>query len=93
MKSIIKKLINKETVTYLVFGVLTTVVALGTFFGVLWIGTFFFHDEMGNPTNGLRLFANILKWIFAVLVSFYTNKKWVFFDETKVTKHCELFNF
>lgn len=85
----IKELIKKyeEIIRYLVFGVITTVVALGTFFGVLWIGTFFFHDEMGNPTNGLRLFANILKWIFAVLVSFYTNKKWVFFDEAKGAKN------
>lgn len=81
----IKELFKKyeEIIRYLLFGALTTVVSLGTFFTVLWIGTFFFHDEAGDPTNGLRLFANILKWIFAVLVSFYTNKKWVFFNEEK----------
>ncbi len=85
----IKELLKKyeEIIRYLVFGVLTTVVALGTFFGVLWVGTFFFHDDMGNPTNALRAFANVLKWIFAVLVSFYTNKKWVFFDEAKGAKN------
>lgn len=85
LKELIKK--YEEIIRYLVFGVITTVVSLGTFFGVLWIGTFFFHDEMGNPTNGLRLFANILKWIFAVIVSFYTNKKWVFFDKAKGSKN------
>ena len=84
----IKELLKKyeEIIRYVVFGLITSVVALGTFFTVLWIGTFFFHDEAGNPTNGLRLFANILKWIFAVLVSLYTNKKWVFFDKAKEKK-------
>lgn len=84
----IKELCKKyeEIIRYFIFGIITTVVALGSFFLILYVGKIFFHDANGEPTNALRLVANVLKWIFAVLVSFYTNKKWVFFDKEKDKK-------
>ncbi len=56
----------KEIITYIIFGVLTTVVSMGTYF----LFTRLFHlDEM---------IANNLSWIFAVAFAFVTNKFFVF---------------
>lgn len=56
----------KEIITYIFFGVLTTVVSMGTYF----IFTRLFHlDEM---------IANNLSWVFAVAFAFVTNKFFVF---------------
>lgn len=61
------KKINKELVSYLVFGVLTTLVSIVTF-------------EVANLIlgQGLYLVSNIISWIFAVTFAFVTNKLWVF---------------
>ena len=61
------KKINKELVSYLVFGVLTTLVSIVTF-------------EVANLILGqdLYLLSNIISWIFAVTFAFVTNKLWVF---------------
>ena len=79
-----KKDLNKtsrEIISYLIFGVLTTAVSMATYFGILWIGKGILHI---GPDEGrfyyVRLVAEILQWIFAVLFAFFTNKKWVFTD-------------
>lgn len=61
------KKISKELVSYLVFGVLTTLVSIVTF-------------EVANLILGqaLYLLSNIISWIFAVTFAFVTNKLWVF---------------
>ena len=61
------KKINKELVSYLVFGLLTTLVSIVTF-------------EVANLILGqeLYLLSNIISWIFAVTFAFVTNKLWVF---------------
>ena len=71
MKSIIKKLINKETVTYLVFGVLTTVVNFTVFKG---------FDLLFTKTVevDLVLLTNIIAWVVSVAFAFVTNKLFVF---------------
>ncbi len=71
MKSIIKKLINKETVTYLVFGVLTTVVNFAVFKG---------FDLLFTKTVevDLVLLTNIIAWVVSVAFAFVTNKLFVF---------------
>lgn len=61
-----KKIFNKETVTYLIFGVMTTVVNYGVFF-------LFYNIASLKSTV-----ANILSFIAAVLFSFVTNKLFVF---------------
>lgn len=77
----------REIVMYLVFGVLTTLVGMGSYFIILKIGSALgFSDENGDPTYGLRLAAQILQWLLAVLFAFYTNRKWVFDGADKSAK-------
>lgn len=71
----------KEIILYLVFGALTTAVSMATYFGILWLGEAILTI---NPSESkfyyVRIVAEILQWIFAVLFAFFTNKKWVFTD-------------
>ena len=61
----------KEVVMYLIFGVLTTIVSLVSYY-LLTITIF-------NPDNAILLqVANILSWIISVLFAYITNRKYVF---------------
>lgn len=69
----------REIAVYLLFGVLTTVVSMGTYFGVLFIGEeLLFISPDDKIFNVVRVVAEILQWVLAVLFAFFTNKKWVF---------------
>ena len=86
----------REIVMYLIFGVLTTLVGMGSYFIILNTGTALgFADESGDPTYALRLTAQILQWVLAVLFAFYTNRKWVFDAASKNAKpiHVQLVEF
>ena len=61
----IKKLLNYETISYLICGVLTTLIGFGSF--VLFVYTGF-----GTAT------ANALSTVLAVLFAFFANKVFVF---------------
>ena len=64
----------KEIINYLVVGVLTTVVSLGTYYGCVL--TFL------NPENALQLqIANIISWIAAVAFAYFANRRFVFESE------------
>ncbi len=67
IKALFKKLVNKETVTYIIFGVLTTLVNLVVFKGcdVLFKGEHY-------------LVSNSVAWIAAVAFAYVTNKLFVF---------------
>lgn len=71
LKAIIKKVINKETVLYIVFGVLTTLVNFVAFklFTVLF-------DSVSSGI-GVHI-SNILAWVIAVAFAYVTNKLFVF---------------
>ena len=61
----------KEVVNYLVVGVLTTVVSIGSY--MIMTHTFL------NPDDGFQLqVANVLSWILAVAFAYVTNRKFVF---------------
>ena len=61
----------KEVIMYLIFGVLTTVVSLVSYY-LLTITVL-------NPESGLQLqIANILSWILSVAFAYITNRKYVF---------------
>ena len=61
----------KEVVMYLIFGVLTTIVSLVSYY-LLTITIF-------NPNNAILLqVANVLSWIISVLFAYITNRKYVF---------------
>lgn len=81
----------KEIIMYLIFGVLTTLVGMGSYFLILKAGIALgFADDAGEPTNALRLTAQVLQWVLAVLFAFYTNRKWVFEGAEKSTKSLPL---
>ena len=64
----IKKLLNKETLLYLVFGVATTVVNYVVF-------TLFYNVLFQNDNS---LTANLIAFIVAVVFAFVVNKRYVF---------------
>lgn len=56
----------KELILYTIFGNLTFVISIGSY-------------ALFNIAFGINeLIANALAWVFAVLFSYVTNKKWVF---------------
>ena len=71
MKHLLKILVNKETISYLIVGLLTTVVSLAVYYGLVL--------TILDPNNALQLqIANILSWIAAVTFAYFTNRKYVF---------------
>ena len=71
----IKKILTKEVILYIIFGILTTVVNLGMFYVL---------------TNFAKIdenISNILAIITSVIVAYFTNKDMVF--HTKATKFSE----
>ena len=77
MKNLFKK--HREIITYIFFGVITTLVSWCVYFGILLVAE---HIGEISPSetrfNAVRLAAQILQWVAGVLVAFFTNKKWVF---------------
>jgi putative flippase GtrA len=66
----------KEIINYLIFGVLTTVVSLATYY--LLVLTIL------NPNNPLELqIANIISWITCVTFAYITNRIYVFNSKNK----------
>ena len=88
----------REIIMYLIFGVLTTVVGIGTY---TLIFIFAEHglkldlSDKGTPIYlTVYLSAQILHWIAAVLFAFFTNKKWVFTEadqEVSTLKQLRIF--
>ena len=66
MKEKMKKILNKETILYIIFGVITTIVDFVAF------AIFHYVFEMNE------IFANTLAWFIAVIVAYITNKIYVF---------------
>lgn len=61
----------KEIFLYLLFGILTTIVALGVYYALVF--------TILNPENAFELqISNVISWIFAVFFAYFTNRKWVF---------------
>ncbi len=64
---LLKKYLNKETISYLIFGVLTTVVN--------WIAFFLLYRDGAGIG---KLLANNIAWAISVLFAYITNKLFVF---------------
>ena len=76
MKELIKKVINKETILYLLFGILTTLVNLGVKYALLF--------TVLNADNPFELQVSIIiSWIVACLFAYITNRIWVFESKSK----------
>lgn len=66
----------KEIIMYLIFGVLTTVVSLATYY-LLTI-------SLLDPNKAIELqIANIISWIISVTFAYFTNRKYVFESKNK----------
>ena len=75
MKELIKKVLNREVILYLVFGVLTTIVSLGTKYLLLF--TIF------DASNPVQLQTSVVaSWIVACIFAYVTNRIWVFKSKT-----------
>lgn len=61
---------NKEIILYFIFGVVTTLVNIFLF----WL--------LSDIAGIFYLIANILAWLGAVAVAFFTNKYWVFHSKS-----------
>lgn len=65
-KKLFDKFFNRETLSYVFFGILTTAVDFGSF----WIFTHLFHID--------SVIAIVPAWVLAVIFAFITNKIFVF---------------
>jgi putative flippase GtrA len=76
----IKELFVKyqEIINYLIFGVLTTIVSLATYY-ILTV-------TILDPKVALELqIANVISWIAAVNFAYFSNRKWVFKNKNKAS--------
>lgn len=64
LKKLAKRVLTREFIAYIIFGVATTVVSLVTF----EISRCWLHYAV----------ANVVSWVAAVTFAFFTNKFWVF---------------
>ena len=74
IKKVIKKVLTREVILYVVFGILTTLVNLGSFYvmNTLW----------GWNEN----ISNVIAILLAVLVAYITNKDLVFHSKAETAK-------
>lgn len=85
------KICNREVLSYLLFGALTTVVSLFTFWlpdrlfsAVCYPGVL--HYLLHSEKNFAYVESNIISWICAVTFAFVTNKLFVFESKAKDKK-------
>ena len=71
-----------EIIAYCGFGLITIVLGLATYLGVFGIAEHLLHVSMTDKTTVgytvAYILAQALQWLVVVLVTFYTNRKWVF---------------
>ena len=66
----------KEIILYLIFGVLTTIVSLVTYYLLVY--------TIIDPNKALELqMANIISWCASVAFAYFTNRKYVFESKNK----------
>ena len=66
IKKLIKKFCTREFILYILFGIFTTIVNIGSFY----IMTYYIHLEEN--------LSNVISTIIAVLLAYFTNRKLVF---------------
>ena len=70
---------NKEIINYIIFGLLTTIVNILTYY--------ILTSTILNPNNSIELqIANVISWITCVTFAYFTNKKYVFESQEKNIK-------
>ena len=73
---------HREGLSYMAFGVLTTISSMAVYELTFIVGKAAFHVDLADvdsiPYLVLYFTAQVLQWVTAVLVAFSTNRKWVF---------------
>lgn len=81
MKNFLLKIINRETIMYLIFGVLTTVVS----FLSAGIAKYYL-EKAGCNVDVVSTVSTIISWICAVTFAYVTNRFWVFSERAHGAK-------
>lgn len=85
MFSFLKK--YRELIAYLIVGALTTLIGLGTYFLILFLARISGVQEGDMAYNAVRVFAQVMQWMLAVLFAYFANKSFVFrYREDKTGK-------
>ncbi|MCI8273064.1 MAG: GtrA family protein [Clostridia bacterium] len=74
IKSLLKKILTKEVILYIIFGVITTLVNLGIFY------------IMFSILNLNKNLSNIIAIMTAIIVAYFTNKDMVFHSKAITLK-------
>ena len=73
---------HREIITYLAFGLITIAVGLTTYLLVFAAAEHLLRVSMDDKTtpayNLTYVMAQVIQWVVTVLVTFYTNRRWVF---------------
>ena len=83
---------RREVILYFAFGIITVITALITYLGVFAVAEHLLHVSMEDKTamayTVTYVIAQILQWLVALLVTFYTNRRWVFVEEDHSKGSC-----
>ncbi len=75
MEKLLKKFLSREVIMYLIFGVLTTIVNLGTKYLLLF--------TVLDASNAIQLqISVVISWVVACIFAYITNRIWVFRSKT-----------
>ena len=67
----VEKLNNKEIISYLIVGILTTIVSMAVYYALVL--------TVLDPKDSLQLqIANVFSWVAAVAFAYFANRKYVF---------------
>lgn len=80
INNLIKKFLNKETISYLIFGVLTTIINIVVF----WFAERELEFIMSE--DAASLVGNVIAWVISVAFAFVTNKLFVFESKSMAFK-------
>ena len=80
INNLIKKFLNKETISYLIFGVLTTIINIVVFWFAERELAFIMSEDAAS------LVGNVLAWVISVAFAFVTNKLFVFESKSMAFK-------
>ena len=80
INNLIKKFLNKETISYLIFGVLTTIINIVVFWFAEHELAFIMSEDAAS------LVGNVIAWVISVAFAFVTNKLFVFESKSMAFK-------
>jgi putative flippase GtrA len=94
MRAFLRK--HRELLSYLAFGLITIAVGLATYMLVFAAAEHILDVSMQDKTttsyNLTYVLAQLLQWLVVLLVTFYTNRRWVFHSKGPVLKQLLLFS-